>query len=135
MISPNWYPNTRQLRQFAVICLFGFGLIGLMVLRVGGSFRAATVLWIVGAVIMLVGLARPEAVRIVYVVLTAITLPIGWAVSAVLLRTLFYLVVTPLGLVFRLVGRDALRLRRPRTDSYWLEHVERTEAVSYFRQS
>ena len=38
------------------------------------------------------------------------------------LTLLFFIVVTPLGLVLRMLGKDPLRLRRPSgADSYWSE--------------
>lgn len=38
------------------------------------------------------------------------------------LALLFFIVVTPLGLVLRMLGKDPLRLRRPSgADSYWSE--------------
>lgn len=135
MISPNWYPDRRQLRQFAVICLFGFGLFGLMAWRWTGSWTAAIVLWSIGAAALVVGVPFPNAVRLLYVALTALALPIGWLVSQILLRALFYLVFTPLGLLFRMMGRDPLRLRRPAAESYWLVRVQRTDALSYYRQA
>jgi hypothetical protein len=40
----------------------------------------------------------------------------GYAVLALL----FFVVVTPLGLILRLLGKDPLRLRRPTgAESYW----------------
>jgi hypothetical protein len=42
-----------------------------------------------------------------------------WA-GYVVLALLFFIVVTPLGLVLRMMGKDPLRLRRPRgAESYW----------------
>ena len=39
-----------------------------------------------------------------------------------LLTLLFFIVVTPLGLILRLLGQDPLRLRRPTgAASYWSE--------------
>ena len=44
----------------------------------------------------------------------------GRVVSPVILGLLFFLVVTPLGLVMRLAGKDLLRLRRnPGSTTYW----------------
>ncbi|HWW00183.1 MAG TPA: SxtJ family membrane protein [Candidatus Acidoferrum sp.] len=41
-------------------------------------------------------------------------------VARVTLALVFVLVVTPLGLLFRLMGKDALRLKRSRnSDTYW----------------
>jgi hypothetical protein len=144
MITPSWYPNRSQLRQFAMISLPGFGLVGAVVMRwsetlawgnVLASVNPANVLWAVGALVFLVGLASPEAIRPLYLLMMALTLPIGWVVSALLLRGIFYLVFTPLGLVFRLIGRDPLRLKKPAGDSFWLDHPDRVDAASYYQQS
>jgi len=144
MINPSWYPDHKQLRQFAMIALPGFGLFGLMVLKwsdrlelanVFASVNAANVLWGIGGLVFLVGLAAPEAIRPVYVLMMALALPIGLVISAVLLRAIFYLFFTPLGLLFRLVGRDPLRLRKPLGPTFWLEHPQRTDLTSYYRQA
>ena len=135
MISPNWYPSPKQLRQFAVISLFGFGLAGLVFWRWTGSVKPAVVLGLIGAGVFLIGVPLPVAVRPVYVLLTAAALPIGWVVSQILLRVVFYGVLTSLGVLFKLIGRDPLRLRRPQVDSYWEQHAQRSDPLSYFRQA
>jgi hypothetical protein len=45
---------------------------------------------------------------------------VGQVVGKVILGVLFVLVVTPLGMVLRLAGKDLLRLRRdPKVASHW----------------
>lgn len=134
MINPSWYPSKRQLRQFAAVCLPGFAFIGWLWFWPARPM-AAYACWSIGAAAFVAGMAFPDAIRPLYALLMAITLPIGWLVSAILLRAIFYLVFTPIGLVFRLTGRDALRLKRPRGESYWLDHRQRSDMASYFRQS
>lgn len=134
MINPSWYPSKKQLRQFAAICLPGFALIGWLSFRQGRP-TAAYVCWSIGVAAFLVGMPFPDVLRPLYAVLMAITLPIGWLVSAVFLRVIFYLVFTPVGLVFRMMRRDPLRLTRPTGDTYWLDHEQRTDLASYYRQS
>lgn len=133
MINPTWYPSRKQLRQFAAICLPGFGLFGWMLWPARPT--AAEVCWGIGAAAFLIGLPFPDVLRPLYAFLMAITLPIGWLVSAVLLRVIFYLVFTPIGLVFRMMGRDALRLKRSSGNTYWLDHRQRTDLANYYRQS
>jgi hypothetical protein len=134
MISPNWRPGTKQLRQFAAICLPGFALAGYMAHRLGASAEAGYWVAGLGGVCGLVGMAWPGFVRPLYFVLMAVTLPIGWLLSNLLLRAVFYGVFSPLGLLFRLIGRDALMLRRPASDTYWRPHDQRTDPMSYYRQ-
>ena len=50
----------------------------------------------------------------------ALTMPIGMVVSRVLLGALFSGLFTPVGLFFKLIGRDALARRyAPEQASYW----------------
>ena len=45
-------------------------------------------------------------------------------VSPVVLGFMFYVVITPMGLVMRLAGKDPLRLRRDRAaPTYWIERT------------
>jgi|CXWL01.1.fsa_nt_gi uncharacterized membrane protein YciS (DUF1049 family) len=142
MINPNWYPGHKQLRQFAVMCLPGFAAIGFMVHRFRGlTFNtllddsAFCSLAIIGAVLCVVGLALPGLIRPVYALLMAVTLPIGWLISSLFLRVIFYGFFTPLGFVFKLLGRDPLQLRKPQSDTFWVKHRQRTDSMSYFRQA
>ena len=42
--------------------------------------------------------------------------PIGWTVSQVMLALMFFGLFTPIGLVFRLIGRDPLQPHPPHPD-------------------
>ena len=142
MINPNWYPGHKQLRQFAVMCLPGFAAIGFMIHRFSGgtfstlledsTFRTFAV---IGAVLCVTGLALPGLIRPVYALLMLVTLPIGWLISSLLLRIIFYGFFTPMGFVFKLIGRDPLKLRKPQSATFWVAHRQRTDSMSYFRQA
>lgn len=61
--------------------------------------------------------------------------PMGWTVSHLVLALVFFLVLTPIGLLLRATGRDSLRLRRGAAGSTgWLEHSTPSDARRYFRQ-
>jgi hypothetical protein len=135
MITPQWRPDERQLRQFAWISLAAFPALGVLLWRAHGTLRSAMVLSAFGVLVWLVGLSEPKRIRFVYVALLAVSVPIGWIVSNLLLRAVFYGVVTPVGLLFRLVGRDALLLRRPPHRSYWRDLEGHEDPASYFRQA
>ncbi|HYB40234.1 MAG TPA: SxtJ family membrane protein, partial [Candidatus Methylomirabilis sp.] len=83
----------------------------------------------------LLGLIRPPAIRPIFVGWMMLVFPIGWVVSHVLLALVFYGLFTPVALVFRLVGRDALALGRRRTArSYWQARRQASDARQYFKQ-
>ena len=61
--------------------------------------------------------------------------PIGWTVSQVMLALMFFGLFMPIGLVFRLIGRDPLRRTRPSgRESYWDPKPTPTDLRRYFKQ-
>jgi hypothetical protein len=44
----------------------------------------------------------------------------GKVVSPIVLGVIFYLLITPVGLIGRLFGRDELKLKRGNLDTYWI---------------
>jgi len=71
----------------------------------------------------------------IYVVLMAVTFPIGLVVSFTLLAIFYFLLLAPVGLFFRLIGRDALgRKFDPTADSYWLQRNPPENPERYFQQ-
>ena len=46
---------------------------------------------------------------------------LGKIISPVIMGIIFFLVVTPIGLVMRLLGKDVLNLRYNKNKSYWIE--------------
>jgi hypothetical protein len=61
--------------------------------------------------------------------------PIGWVMSHVILGIIYYLVLTPIGLLLRALGRDPLRRRfETGARSYWIDRGEEPAVERYFRQ-
>ncbi len=128
-------PPRRTLRQFAGLALIVFGGLAGWNYFAKGQVVSSAVLAVLAVAIGLPGLARPRLVRPVYVGAMILAFPIGWVVSRLLLAILFYGVVTPMGLVLRLGGRDPLRLARPAArTTYWMAKPEPADLRSYFRQ-
>ena len=60
---------------------------------------------------------------------------IGWILSSVVLAVLYYLVLTPIGVLLRLTGYDPMKRRFDRTaKTYWLPRNSDTETERYFKQ-
>ena len=144
MIELNLNPPPKTLRTFGLIGVVGFGLIGAMFFwQIGlgklpsaeAARTTAFVLWALGAYCGLFAAIAPAAVRPVYVVLTLITFPIGFVVSYIVMGIVYYLVLTPVGLIFRLIGRDAMNRRfDPAAETYWVERRRPESVKRYFRQ-
>lgn len=69
----------------------------------------------------LVAWLRPALLTSLNKVWTRFGLLLGAVVSPIALGVLFFLVITPIGLLMRLTGKDPLRLKFERSDeSYWI---------------
>jgi hypothetical protein len=128
-------PSDRTLRQFAGLCLLIFGGLAGWRLVQDGPTPLALVLGAAALGLGLPGLVRPRLLRPVFVGWMMLTFPIGWLMSQVILLLMFGLVITPIGLCFKAIGRDALGLRRtgPVT-SYWRPKPMPVDVRRYFRQ-
>lgn len=144
MLELNLQPDPKQLRQFGFIALGAFAALGVVVLWRGGLFGLdfsgaarpfAYILWGLGLISALFSLVAPKANRALYVALVVVTYPIGFVVSHTVLAFLFFGILTPVGLVFRVFGRDPLsRELEPERESYWTDLPEPPDTKAYFRQ-
>lgn len=131
----SFQPTSRVLRQFAGLWLVFFGVLACWHAVVRGNVLLATTLATLALTVGPLGLIRPQSVRWIYVGWMILAFPIGWTVSRVLLAGLYYGLITPIGLVQRLTGRDPLQLRfRTDRQTYWMDKPSPSDARSYFRQ-
>lgn len=127
-------PTTRTLRQFSLLWVLFFA--GMALWQYAGRHNpsAAGILALAAFSVGPAGLIAPRLVRPIFTGWMVLAFPVGWTVSHVLLALLFFGVFTPLGLLFRWIGRDELRLRRAATGSYWAPKVTSREPADYFHQ-
>ena len=102
-------------------------------LTVGGVFAGLGLLFLLrhklwwpwfmtpGVPLLVLGAILPRSLKWIYVAWMTLAMLMGAVVSTLLLVLLFFLVVTPMGLVARLVGKDFLSQKlEPNAASYWL---------------
>ena len=136
LLEINRNPPERELRQFAGIWFPAFFLvIGLIAGYKFGLWSIVLPVWAVVAVVAFVGIVRPKLVRPIYLGWMYAAYPIGWTVSHVVLGITWYLVITPIGLIMRMTGRDPMHRRIDKqAASYWIERGEAPPRSRYFRQ-
>jgi hypothetical protein len=128
-------PSPSMLRQFAGLWIVFFGSLAAWHWAALGHSRIAAALGILAFTVGPIGLVVPTAIRPVFVAWLALAFPIGWIVSRAVLLLLFWCVMTPIALLFRLRGRDVLRLRRqPNRTTYWTPKLRVDDVRTYFRQ-
>lgn len=136
MIHLDLNPTPRKIREFGIVSPIMLGLIGLLLAwRFGLSPAWPIALGAVGIALFLLSRMAPVCVRPVYQGLVLVGFPIGWVVSHVVMLLFFFAVLTPIALLFRLVGRDVLsRKWDDECKSYWTEYSRDDRVQRYFRQ-
>ncbi len=135
-LSPfNRPPTPADLRTFGRLLVPFVAAFGAVVRLRTGSPEAALAVWVAGGLVAAVFLAVPPARRPIFLGWSGLTYPIGWVVSHALLAVVFYLVLTPIGVVLRRVSGDPLGRRLgPARPSYWIERQAPPAVRRYFRQ-
>jgi hypothetical protein len=126
-------PTPRQLRQFA-----GAWIVFSLVLAWRAFHRqhsAAGEIFSAMALIGLAGCVKPNLVRWLFIGAIIVTFPLGWLMTQLMLGIMFYLVLTPLALFFRIKGRDVLQLKpKPDQSTWWVERGEPPPPEKYLNQ-
>ena len=131
-------PGRKDLRQFSWIVGGIFALIGAWLWYKGSANEILRwALLGLGGALLVVGTAVPPLVRGFYYAWMSLAAVLGYVVTRILLTLFFFLVLTPVGLFFRLIGRDALKRRIDREAStYWEEKeyliADRTRYEKFF---
>ena len=111
--------TTRDLRKFGLLVGGVFCLLGLWF-----CLRHKPFYWwmlVPGVPLFMLGAILPRRLKWIYVGWMTFALTLGMIVSTIILTLLFYLVVTPTGLIARAIGKDFLSQRLdPSAMSYWI---------------
>ncbi len=123
----------KDLRSFGVI-------IGIILLLIAGflfykekeSFQIF--LYIAGSFIGF-GLIIPIILKPIYIVWMTFAVVLGWFMTRVILSLLFYVIITPIGVVLRLSGKDFLELKKQSVQgSYWNQRDSNLEKNQNYEQ-
>ena len=132
----NWHPSRKELRTFAIIALIAAILIALLLWKFRGlGIQWAMVIFSLGMAILVSSLLSLRLTRVIYLGFILVTLPIGLLVSFLLLAIFYFGILTPLALMFRLIGRDTLHRKFDRdAESYWITHRQPDNLDRYYNQ-
>ncbi len=132
LLHVNWSPTARVLRQFGWLST---GLALFLAWRWWSSPGIATTCLISAGCLTLLAEVRPTWLQPVYRGLVALTLPIGMLVGELAMLLIYLLLLFPLALLFRVLGRDPLQLAIDRqAASYWEPRPSSRAASDYFHQ-
>ena len=128
--------SEQQLRWFGLVMLVFCAVVGAVLGVRRGSQTIPLALGVLGAALAGLYYALPPLRLPLFLGWMRLARPLGAALSWLLLAAVYFLAVTPIGLVGRLFGRDALRRRfDAEAESYWQPRTASRDPAHYLRQS
>ena len=106
-------------RSFGIVFFVVFLIITLYPLTYGGEIR----LWslIISLIFLTLGLLNSKILAPLNKIWFKFGIFLGKIVSPIIMGIIFFLVVTPIGLIMRSLGKDVLNLKYNKNKSYWIE--------------
>ena len=106
-------------RSFGIVFFVVFLLIAFYPLTYGGEIRIWSV--ITSLIFLVSGLLNSKFLTPLNKLWFRFGIFLGKIISPVIMGIIFFLVVTPIGLIMRLLGKDVLNLKYNKSKSYWIE--------------
>lgn len=107
-------------RSFGLVFMTVFAVVGVWPLMFGGVVRG----WALGVAtgFLLTAWFAPKVLHPLNLLWMRFGLLLSKVMNPLIMGVLFYGVITPMGALMRLLGKDLLRLKLdPEADSYWIE--------------
>ena len=106
-------------RSFGIVFFVVFLLIAIYPLINDGNLR----LWslIISIIFLLLGLVNSKTLNPLNKIWFKFGIYLGKIISPLVMGIIFFLVVTPIGLIMRLLNKDLLYLKFNNNNSYWIE--------------
>ena len=73
----------------------------------------------IGGGFIALGTIIPILLKPIYILWMTFAVILGWVMTRVILSIVFYFIMTPIGLLTRLLGEDFLALKKSNSGSYW----------------
>jgi len=112
--------NLPSNRSFGIVFFFLFLIISLYPLTNGTEIRKWPL--IISLIFLILGLINSQILNPLNKLWFKFGIFLGKIISPLIMGIIFFLVVTPIGLLMRMLGKDILSLKYNNNQSYWVEN-------------
>ena len=110
--------NTGTNKSFGIVFFLFFLIVSIFPLFKDEDIRVWSL--IVAIIFLILGLVNSRALTPFNILWFKFGLFLGKIVSPIIMGLVFFLVVTPTGIIMRLFNKDLLNLKKKKTKSYWI---------------
>ena len=112
--------NKSSNKSFGVVFFFVFLLISIYPLINEGSLRIWSL--IISLIFLILGLINSKILTPLNQIWFKLGIFLGKIISPIVMSLIFFLVVTPIGLIMRIYKKDFFNLKFNQNKSYWIEN-------------
>jgi len=106
-------------RSFGIVFFVVFFIIAIFPLLNGGSIRIWSV--VLSIIFLILGLINSSILYPLNKIWFKFGILLGKFVSPIVLGVIFFFVVTPIGILMKILGKDLLNLKSNNEKSYWIK--------------
>tara|TARA_Y100000992_G_scaffold277625_1_gene222632 strand:+ start:120 stop:503 length:384 start_codon:yes stop_codon:yes gene_type:complete len=109
-------------KSFGIVFFVFFLIIGLYPLINEENVRIWSI--VISIIFLILGLINSQILTPLNILWFKFGMLLGRFVSPIVMGLVFFLVVTPTGLIMKLFNKDLLKLRKNKNSSYWIKRPE-----------
>lgn len=114
--------SEKSLKKFGITIGSILLIIGLYLTWKINFTTFISIISVIGFLLIAFGIFAPKSLSNIYKYWMMFALILGWFVSRIILAILFYLVIAPIGIVTKILGKDFLRIfNKSKIYSFWIK--------------
>jgi hypothetical protein len=118
-------------RSFGIVFSIVFLLVSIYPLLNDGSVRIWSL--IISFIFLILGLSKSNLLTPLNILWMKFGLLLGKIISPIIMVIFFFVVVTPIGIIMRVLGKNILRLKKNKKKSYWIKReIKKTNMRNQF---
>ncbi len=106
-------------RSFGIVFFLVFLIIGVFPIKSGGTINYLLVC--ISTIFLFLGIINSKLLTPLNKIWFKFGIMLGYIVSPVIMSLIFFMVVTPIAVLLKILGKDVLNLKKNNNKSYWIE--------------
>ena len=106
-------------RSFGIVFFLVFLIIGVFPIKSGGSINYLLVC--ISTIFLFLGIINSKLLTPLNKIWFKFGIMLGHIVSPVIMSLIFFMVVTPIAVLLKILGKDVLNLKKNNNKSYWIK--------------
>ncbi len=119
MQKKNYKIKISSNRSFGIVFFLFFLIISIYPFFKGDEIR--TPILFVSIVFLILGILNSNILTPLNKIWFKFGMVLGYVISPLVMGVIFFLIVTPIAIIMRLLGKDLLSLKKNQKDTYWIE--------------